>query len=98
MDYGLEAQKAAEAHLAACQEVFWELEEGEMTGEESSSPASAPFCNCDTCIVREVLFAAWPIMERSVLEPMTLPLYSLDTLPRSTPPADAVPATIPQGQ
>ena len=63
-DFGIEAQRAAEAHLAACQEAFWDYESGEMQGEEDGSPASAPFCNCDTCIVREVLFAAWPIMQQ----------------------------------
>jgi hypothetical protein len=61
-DFGYEAQKAAEAHLAACQEAYWELEDGEMSGEESDSPAVGPFCNCDTCIVREVLHAAWPFL------------------------------------
>lgn len=69
MDYGLEAQKAAEAHLAACQEAFWDWEEPDPDEpEQKESPASAPFCNCDTCIVREVLFAAWPIVYEAVKE------------------------------
>ena len=67
-DFGLEAQRAAEAHLAACQEALWDYESGEMQGEEDGSPASAPFCNCDTCIVREVLHAAWPIIVEAVKE------------------------------
>lgn len=58
-DFGAEAQAAAEAHLAACQEAFWAMEEG----DEIESPASAPFCGCDTCVVREVLWAAWTIMD-----------------------------------
>jgi hypothetical protein len=61
-DFGAEAQKAAEAHLAACQEAFWDYEEG---SEEIESPASAPFCGCDTCIVREVLTAGWPFAYKS---------------------------------
>lgn len=52
-DFGLEAQAAAEAHLDAC---FYALD------EETKSPASAPFCGCDTCCIRETLHAVWPIM------------------------------------
>jgi hypothetical protein len=59
-DVGRLAQAAAEKHLAACFEAYWSYEEG---GEEISSPAIAPFDGCDTCIVREVLWAAWPYLE-----------------------------------
>lgn len=65
-DIGIRAQHAAERHLAACIEAMHEWEEndfGEIT--EIESPASAPFCGCDTCIVREVLWAAWSIMEEA---------------------------------
>lgn len=48
-------QQAAELRLAACQEALYE-EEGAAT------PSIAPFCGCDTCVVREVLDAAWPHM------------------------------------
>jgi hypothetical protein len=63
-DYGLEAQKAAELHLAACNESLWGGEDSEALerGEWPETPASAPFCGCDTCIVREVLHAAWPLL------------------------------------
>ena len=64
-DWGVLAQKAAEKHLAACMEAMFAMDEGE---EEVESPASATFCGCDTCIVREVLYAAWPILERWALE------------------------------
>ena len=57
-DFGYEAQRAAEAHLDACMEALDEQEHG----EDVESPASAPFDGCDTCCVREVLFAAWPIL------------------------------------
>ena len=53
------AQKAAEAHLDACFEAMWAYDEGD---DEVESPALAPFCGCQTCIVREVLWAAWPII------------------------------------
>ena len=55
VDVGVLAQRAAEDHLAACWEALDIMEE---------SPASAPFCGCQTCEVREVLYAAWPIFER----------------------------------
>jgi len=58
-DFGLEAQKAAELHLARCNEALWD-----DPGVLIDSPASAPFCGCDTCVVREVLFAAWPFALR----------------------------------
>lgn len=71
-DWGYEAQRAAEAHLDACQEAEWEAEEllaagGDMA-DAPESPASAPFCNCQTCVVREVLYAAWPVFEASEQE------------------------------
>lgn len=65
-DIGIRAQRAAELHLAACMEALseWEeLEDGSII--EIESPASAPFCGCDTCIVREVLWAGWSIMEEA---------------------------------
>ncbi len=36
--------------------------------EEDDSPAWGPYCGCDTCVVREVLYAAWPIVVRSVTD------------------------------
>jgi hypothetical protein len=59
VDYGLEAQRAAEEHLAAC----WEFFNGDYEGV-AEDPASAPFCGCPTCEVREVLYAAWPLLQR----------------------------------
>lgn len=44
------AQLAAETHLTLCVDA---LHDG-----ADDSPAIRPFCGCDTCIVREVLFAA----------------------------------------
>lgn len=69
-DFGGLAQKAAEAHLAACWEAYWAEEESENLEGLPESPACAPFCGCETCIVREVLFAAWPIIEEAITEPM----------------------------
>lgn len=60
-DPGYAAQQAAEAHLDACEEALWAEEELEDGAELPDSPACAPFCGCQTCVVREVLFAAWPV-------------------------------------
>jgi hypothetical protein len=65
-DVGQRAQAAAEAHLAACEEAMCEAD---CLGEaEVDSPASAPFCGCTTCQVRETLHAAWPIFEEDAEE------------------------------
>jgi hypothetical protein len=58
-DFGADAQAAAEAHLARCSEALW----AESEGEPAESPACAPFCGCDTCVVREVLWAAWQVLD-----------------------------------
>lgn len=66
VDYGYLAQKAAEERLALC-EAWMDYEEGEGEPEpEEPNPACAPYCGCTTCMVREVLDAAWPIIEQSV--------------------------------
>jgi hypothetical protein len=64
-DIGVVAQRAAERHLAACQEAMYESEEEADPDKWPESPASAPFCGCDTCVVREVLYIAWPILEEA---------------------------------
>lgn len=59
------AQRAAEKHLADCNEWLW-WSEGEREGQpEPDCPACGPFCGCDTCIVREVLFASWQTLEEA---------------------------------
>lgn len=57
-----QAQRAAEEHLAACQEALYAEEDYGDTDVAAGSPAIAPFCGCDTCVVREILHAAWPFM------------------------------------
>jgi len=76
-DYGMEAQAAAEKHLNDCM-AWLDYQESDGVAEAYGvsttpgipeglvvDPASAPFDGCDTCVVREVLFAAWPIMVES---------------------------------
>lgn len=62
-DFGAEAQRVAQAHLARVQEVFWIEEEG---GDPDVYPAFAPFDGCDTCVVREVLVSAWEVVDAYV--------------------------------
>lgn len=69
-DWGLEAQRAAEARLA----VLWEiLDEPDPETYEAlelhlDPPMEAPFCGCETCVVRETLTAAWPIIMEAAKE------------------------------
>jgi len=48
-----QAQRTAEARLMACMDEVYE-------DDYEETVASAPFCGCYTCIVREVIDAAWP--------------------------------------
>ena len=68
-DWGLLAQEAAEAHLQLCEQ--WmdyneEFDPQEFTRPDGEDPSVGPFCGCTTCIVRETLHAAWPIIERGI--------------------------------
>jgi hypothetical protein len=69
IDYGVLAQRAAEAHLEACEEALHAIEyESEADVDD---PAIGPFCGCTTCVVREVLHAAWPVLQRAFDEGAT---------------------------
>lgn len=61
-DHWAEAHKAALGHIIAC----WEAEFDE--DENIENPASAPYCGCETCVVREVLYAAYPHLEKHFKE------------------------------
>lgn len=54
------AQRAAERRLADANELLWEDETGEV--EKADTELAGPYCGCDTCLVREVLDAAWPYL------------------------------------
>jgi hypothetical protein len=62
-DPGFAMQTAAERHLNAVWEAHYAQEEAEDEQEEIPSPAVGPFCGCETCIVREVIAGAWPVIE-----------------------------------
>jgi len=55
------AQRAAEARLFDCFEGLHD--------DEAGDSAVGPFCGCDTCIVREVLDAAWPWLFEAARHP-----------------------------
>lgn len=71
----LDAQRAAEKHLAACDDYMAELDEcganlsaiEELVQRLGPDPALGPYCGCLTCQIRETLFAAWPHVEKAVL-------------------------------
>jgi hypothetical protein len=62
IDWGARAQEVAQEHVAAC----IEAEEARSDGLDVPSPASEEFCDCLRCIIRETLYAAWPVMVESV--------------------------------
>lgn len=51
------AAAAAKERLAKCAAVLFEEEEADADG------LAGPFCGCETCMVREVLSAAYPHLE-----------------------------------
>ena len=64
-DWGNEAHQAGIRRLDLCEAWQYYNEGGQDDGElppDTPDPSCAPFCGCETCVVREVLDAAWPIM------------------------------------
>jgi hypothetical protein len=59
-DHWAAAHTAAVQHFNECMM--------EVHGEIDESPACAPFCGCDVCIVREILHAAYPHLEKHFAE------------------------------
>lgn len=60
-DWGAEAHEAAAKHLEAIYEA-----EHEGVIDLDESPAMGPWDGCDTCLIREILHAAWPVIEAAV--------------------------------
>lgn len=64
-DWGIEAQAAAELHIGAVWDYLHAMEDEDVDrdGEDpGDDPASAPFCGCTTCEVREILHAGAPFI------------------------------------
>ena len=59
------AQRSGEARLMDCMEGTY--------NDEAGDSAVGAFCGCDTCIVREVLDAAWPWLYKMAHHPDTVP-------------------------
>lgn len=83
VDLDTQAQRAAEERLATANEWLWLDEDGEHAGlHDEARPApelSGPYCGCDTCLVREVLHAAWPYLYRLAHDPDTpVPYWPTD--------------------
>ena len=60
------AHHTAEKHLDECYEAL--VDETFEVEEAVESPAFAPFCGCNTCVVREVLTVAYPILRQAAVE------------------------------
>lgn len=60
-DLAQQAQRAAEARMRDVIDRFWAEDEGVEDAWEGIE-MDEPYCNCDTCLVREVLTGAWPIL------------------------------------
>ena len=60
-----EAQRAAELRLMTAVDMLLNEDDGWVPEWDA---LAGPFCGCDTCVVREVLDAAWPHMRALALE------------------------------
>jgi hypothetical protein len=54
-------QRLGEDHLAACEQALCD-NDNLPVAEWTESPSVGPYCGCDTCIVREILWVAWEAM------------------------------------
>lgn len=68
----LKAQEVAEQRLVDATESMWEDLDEEYVAKNAHNLAGW-FCGCDTCIVREVLDAAWPYLYQLAHHPETEP-------------------------
>lgn len=69
-----EAQQAAEHRLRVCATVLFEDETDEdIVPSDAADQLAGPYCGCDTCVVREVVDAAWPWLYRLAHHPDTVP-------------------------
>jgi hypothetical protein len=91
-DFGVQAQQAAEEHLAACWSHF-RAEEFDDIPEDAVSPAVGAFDGCQTCEIREVLYASIPFLQAGFARDGEAPLeaYSINLI--SCPIEDAIEGT-----
>lgn len=62
-NYGRQAHEAAEAHLLLAWDSMREAEDLEEGQEPAATALADSFCGCDTCQVRETLWAATPFLQ-----------------------------------
>lgn len=69
LDLQRKAQHAGEERLEACNSMLWHDEEGyDADGDHPEwDEIAGPYCGCNTCIVREILDAAWPYLREIAL-------------------------------
>jgi hypothetical protein len=60
---GADIQKAAEHHLELCELWRFHYEEGGPEPDEPD-PSAGPYCGCETCMVREVLYVGWQMFKQ----------------------------------
>jgi hypothetical protein len=61
------AQQAGEARLSEVMHRFHAEQDGDDDAWDGFA-ATDPFCGCETCCVREVLTAAWPLIRAAALD------------------------------
>ena len=72
-DVGQRAHEAVTEHLSGCWEAMYREEQSDDPADWPESPACAPFCGCEDCVLRETLHAAWPVFEADALVRMLAP-------------------------
>jgi hypothetical protein len=75
VDHAYAAHRAALEHLAAVREALDQQSEAEMEGDSDAGlevwaelETAGPYCGCEDCEVREVLWAAYPHLRRLAAE------------------------------
>lgn len=73
LNLAVAAQEAAAMRLEDCSTVllFEDDADDEITHEEYEQAAAqlaAPYCGCTTCVVREIIDAAWPFLSVLAVE------------------------------
>ena len=65
-DDEVEAHADAMRHIEAC-DAWQDHYDGDGEQPEGEDPAAAPYCACDTCTTREVIYAAWPRLYKAAV-------------------------------
>lgn len=65
-DYGREAHEAAQKHLDAINAAEYAEDSEELP--DYPEDMAGPWDGCETCVIREVLHAAWPILLEAAKE------------------------------